>query len=256
MPGLLELQRSFAAGLRGAADDVDAWAASDGIAATARLRVYRNNSRALFEQALSATFEAVRARVGDDYFRQLAHFYRLDHPSRCGDLHEVGRGFPGFLEAHLAGTPYAWLAQLAALEWAVAEAGVAPDASIATIGSLAGVPSERADRVRLRLVPSLQWLRAAVPVLTVWRSSRELPGPPAVDLAAGPEYVVVHRATDGVRLRQVELTELAFVEAVAGGLSLAEAIDASDLPIDRLGPLLQALFEDEAVAELVVPGEA
>jgi len=64
---------------------------ADGIAAEARLQVYRNNSRALFEQALRLTFPVVLRRVGDDYFRQLAHFHRAAHPSRSGDLHDVGR---------------------------------------------------------------------------------------------------------------------------------------------------------------------
>jgi hypothetical protein len=253
MPGLLELQRSFAATLHGAPHDPEGWAAGDGIAAAARLRVYRNNSRASFEQALTATFEVVRARVGDDYFRQLAHFYRLAHPSRCGDLHEIGRDFPQFLEEHLAGTPYAWLAELAALEWAVAEAGVAPDSAIASIASLAEASPDTAHCIRLRLAPSLQRLRATVPVMTVWRSSRGSGDPSAVDLAAGPECVLVHRGGGGVQLRRVNVEEFDFVGAIARGATLAEAVDASNLPPDRLAPLLHALFEDGAVAEVVVP---
>lgn len=256
MLGLLELQHAFAAGLRGAPHDADAWAASDRVPAEARLSLYRINARTVFEQALAATYAVVRERVGDDYFRQLVHFYRRAHPSRSGDLHEVGRRFPEFLSSHLAGTPYSWLAELAALEWAVAEAGVAPDAAVASLRSLSGVPPAAVAGVRLRLVPSLRLLSASVPVLTVWRANQGDSARPVVDLDAGPEFVQVHRSAAGVQLRGAQAAEFAFVIAIARGESIEAAIDESGLPVDRLAPVLRDLFEHEAVAEVVAPAAA
>lgn len=256
MHALLDLQRSFAAGLRGQATDADAWAEGDGIPAAARLRLYRNNVRAAFERALEATYPVLRERVGQDYFRQLVHFYRQAHPPAAGDLHESGRHYPAFLRAHLTGGCYAWLADLAMLEWAVAEAGVAAEAAVASAAALAGLDPEAIAGVRLRFVPSLQRVSAAVPVLDVWRANQPGADRAPVDLDTGPQFVLVHRGVDGVQLRGLEAAEFSFVAALADGVTLQEAIDASVLPLEQLPALLHALFADGMVAQVIPPGIA
>lgn len=253
MLALLDLQRAFAAGLRDEPHGADAWAEGGGIAAAARLRVYRNNARAVFERALEATFPVMRERVGQDYFRQLAHFYRLTYPSTAGDLHEVGRHFARFLRVHLADGPYQWLAELAALEWAVAEAGVAAESTAAEAAVLAGVDAESAAGVRLRLVPSLQLVSAGVPVLSVWRANQPGAGRETVDLGTGPEFVLVHRTVDGLNLRRLQAAESAFIEAIAGGATLEAAVEASALPVEQLPAVLLALFAGHTVVEVITP---
>ena len=256
MPALPELQRAFASGLHDGACDAEAWADGDGIAATARLRVYRNNARAVFERALEATFPVVRERVGHDYFRQLAHFYRRAHPSTQGDLHEVGRHFGGFLRVHLAEGPYEWLAELAALEWAIAEAGVAADSTVTTASTLAELSQDAVAGARFRLVPSLQCLSARVPVVTVWRASQPGADPAVTDLGAGAEFALVHRSDQGIQLRELPADEFSFVEALARGATLESAVDDSGLALDRLPVVLLALFADGIVAEVIPPGPA
>lgn len=256
MPALLELQRSFAAGLRDAPHDAQAWAASDRIPAAARLRVYRNNSRALFVQALELTYPVLERRVGHDFFRQLTHHFRHAHPSCAGDLHEVGRPFAAFLASHLADTPHAWLAELAELEWAVAEAGVAADLPSASAADLASLAPELIEAVRFEFVPSLRRVSSSVPVLSVWRANQPESGERTVDLAAGPEYVIVHRGPRGTELRSVARRELAFIDALAGGASLGAAIEQSDLPLEDLAGVLHWLFSDQFVAVVFPPAEA
>jgi len=254
MPALLDLQRAFTAALRDAAQDADTWAHGDEISAAARLRVYRNNARGVFERALEATFPVVRSRVGQDYFAQLAHFYREAHPSRVGDLHEVGRHFAAFLRLHLAEGPYEWLADLAALEWAVAEAGVAADSDVSTAAALAGLPAEAVAGTRFRFVPSLRCLSAGMPVLAVWRANQPGADRAAVDLGTGAQFVLVHRAADDVQLRDAQADEFSFVVAMANGATLQAALETSALPIERLPALLHALFADGTVAQIIPPG--
>jgi hypothetical protein len=250
LPALLDLQRAFAAGLHDRPCDVDTWAEGDAIPSASRLRVYRNNAWAVFGQALELTYPVVLERVGNEYFRQLAHFYRQAHPSAVGDLHEVGRRFAGFLGTHLAGGPYEWLADLAALEWAVAEAGVAADVPAAPASLLAALEPEAVAPARLRLVPSLQRVTARVPVLDVWQANQPGADRAAVDLGAGPQFVLVHRTADGVQLRDLSEGEFAFVDAIACGATLEAALDASALPLGRLPALLHALFADGVVADV------
>jgi hypothetical protein len=256
MLALLDLQRAFASGLHDATRDAGAWADGDRIPAAARLRVYRNNARAVFERALEATFPVVRERVGQDYFRQLAHFYRRAHPSRVGDLHEVGRHFSGFLRMHLADGPYGWLAELAALEWAIAESGVAADSAVATVSVLAGLAPDAVAGMQIRFVPSLQSFSSRVPVVTVWRTNQPGADRAAIDLGLGAEFALVHRGPEGVELREIKASELDFVAALARGATLESAIETSALPLERLPGLLLMLFTDGIVAEVIPPGPA
>lgn len=253
MPELRELQQSFAAGLRGATLGVDAWADGTAIPADGRLRVYRNNARMLFERALELTYPVVAQRVGDEFFRQQARDYRRTHPSRCGDLHEVGRHFPSFIAPELANGPYAWLSELAALEWAVAEAGVAADSTTAAVAALAGVPADRLESVQLRFVPSLQLVCGSAPVFSVWRANQPGAGAEPVDLAAGPQYLVIHRRGDTVQLRGLARAEFDFVAALDEGMTLGDALERSMLPVDDLAGLLHWLFGEDCVAAVSLP---
>ena len=110
MASLREMQGAFAAALR------DPSAACPVLPA-GNLSIYRNNTAISFRSALESSFPVVRRRVGDDYFRQLSAQYRARFPSRSGDLHWIGRDFSAFLLEHLHGSEYAWLADLARLEW-------------------------------------------------------------------------------------------------------------------------------------------
>jgi hypothetical protein len=253
MPTLLELQRSFAAGLRDLPCEAGAWAADDGIPAAARLRIYRNNSSAQVERSLNLTFPVVLRRVGADYFRQLAHHFRTACPSRHGDLHEIGRRFPEFLAAHLAGTPYSWLAELAVLEWAVAEAAVSADSPVADPASLAGLTPSQLEDVRFEFVPSLRLVSASVPVLAVWRANQVDGEGQAVDISKGSESVLVHRGSDGVLLRLLGDREHDFLGAIAAGKSLAVALEQSALPLEELPVVLHRLFASQAVAAVRPP---
>ena len=251
MTALHEVQRAFAAWLLGRTDDAPDWADGDEIPPQSRLRVYRNNSRALFEQALHVTYPVLCRRVGTDYFRQLGHHYREAHPSRSGDLHDVGRRFPEFLAAHLDASPYAWLAELALLEWSMADAGVAAEAPAAAAASLAALAPEHIESARLSYVPSLRLVHGSAPILSIWQANQPGSDGSPVDLSNGGECVLIHRHSGEVELRSVEPAELAFVEATARGATLGEAIDASALPLEHLPAVLHRLFANGAIAAVL-----
>ena len=148
--------------------------------------MYRNNTRYFFRTALERTYPVVRHRVGDEHFRQLAHDYRTAHPSSHGDLHWIGEAFPAWLASRTLGTPYAWLADLARLEWACETAWAAADATPLSLDALAGTPADRLDdfalsTCTLRCVS----LHRNYPIWSVWQANQGAqPGAP-VDLAAG-----------------------------------------------------------------------
>src|SRR5277367_1913820 len=98
MNSLRELQREilgFALGER--ATVPSEWIVADGLSAVRRLAVYRNNAQIGFARAMQATFPVLVRLSGEDWFNQMALCYQRAHPSRSGDLNEVGSAFAAFL---------------------------------------------------------------------------------------------------------------------------------------------------------------
>ena len=130
----------------------------------ANLGIYRNNSDWQFRSALAASFPVLKKRVGDEYFRQLAFHYRAGHPSRSGDLHWVGRDFAGFLAVHLRDGDYAWLADLARLEWAREVASVSETRPAIGADCLSRFAPEDLGRLVFELQPDSRTAAAVVKV--------------------------------------------------------------------------------------------
>src|SRR4051794_15920913 len=77
--------------------------------ARSRIAIYRNNLHEGFRKALALEFPVIERLVGEDYFRQLALAFQVEHPSRFGDLHGIGEPFARFLLRQFEDTQYAYL---------------------------------------------------------------------------------------------------------------------------------------------------
>ena len=252
MASLPEVQARFAAALRGERGLLETDVVDDGIESAARLAVYRNNARATFEGALERTYPVLRRRVGEDYFRRLAHGYRQRFPSRHGDLHWVGEHFARYLAETEAGTGYEWLAELAELEWACECAFIAArESPVQPQELLALVPDDLA-RARLRLQPSLHCVASSFPVLDVWRANQPDADGHAVDLALGGQCVLVGCGPDGLELAEVSRTGLEFTHLLQSGALLGAAVEASGLDLAELPGVLGRLFGSGLVTEVTV----
>src|SRR5262245_33699714 len=93
------------------------------------IEIYANNARENFIDALSSGFPVVQALGGEQWFRSVAMRYWRACPSRAGNLHCVGERFADYLGQELANTTYGYFADVARLEWAYQESGVAADAA-------------------------------------------------------------------------------------------------------------------------------
>jgi hypothetical protein len=248
-PPLAELQARFAAAIRaGTVQDRDQVMAladcivDDGLPPSARIKVYRNNVRALFEGALARTYPVLRQRVGEDYFARLAAEYRQEHPSRSGDLHWTGQRFPEWIGSRMTGTDYAWLADLARLEWACEEVLVSKWLPPAPAESLARVPPEDLADALLSLQPGLSTVASAFPVWSVWQANQPGARGDAIDPSLGPQQVVVAADVDGLVLHSLAAEQFGFVEQLAAGRTLGQALEASGLAIEQLAATLRWLF--------------
>jgi hypothetical protein len=254
---LLQLQRSMAQGLRENADvaatDAPRSPPGDAVVAAPGWAIYRNNARQFFRTALAATYPVLQRRVGDDFFRQLAHEFRAVHPSRSGDLHDVGREFPAWLQHRLAATPYAWLADLARLEWACTESVVEPRRDALALAALGKMPQDRLDDVMIGLQPSLRLVSSPFAIWSVWQANQDDAPGPAVDVTAGPEHCACACLTERVVVYRIDAGEFALLCALQRGESFATALASTGLGADVLARLLDWAFAEELVVALSLP---
>jgi hypothetical protein len=239
MASLRDLQSSFAAALRD----------PQGVCAVtppANLSIYRNNVRLAFRSALGASFPVVRRRVGEDFFAQLAHHYREAHPSRSGDLQFVGERFAAFLEGHLCGGDYAWLADLARVEWLREEAAISPELPAVGADALARFAPQQMQNLVFGFQPSLRLHSSSYPVFSVWQANQRLNAPP-VDQSLGHEAGLIRLRHDAVEVSTLEPLLFSYLYAAAGGATLGEAMEAARFDEAGLLGALAFVFEEGLV---------
>lgn len=191
----------------------------------ARLDVYRNNARETFRKALSATYPVVQRLVGDACFRGIAAHFMREFPSRAGDLDLFGAELATLLDIYYRDTEFAYLSDVARLEWACAEVETAADSATFDLMELASVHQEEYAALRFALRPCVRLVSSRYPVLRIWHANQADDVAP-VDLAAGGERVLVARSGKDLRLEALNAGTFAFAQSLADGEPLADALDA------------------------------
>jgi len=250
---LRELQLRFVAALFEGTDAiVSAQIAGTTPTPAARLGVYRNNLREGFIKTLALEFPVVERLVGRDFFRQTALDFLLQHPSRRGDLAHVGAPFAAWLRVHFGTGDYAWLPDVAELEWALQEVAVAPGCAAVPMADLADVPAHRYQDLVFEPHPATRLFESNFPIVRIWQSNQSGAAAETVDLAAGGETVLVRRRGDELEFLRLMPSHFAFARMLARRTPLGLATDAS-LAIDpsfELGLALRSLMLAGAFARI------
>lgn len=205
MPPLLEQQRAFAAALL------------DAEVADPRLRVYRANVFGNWSAALAGAYPIVRAIVGPAFFERLARDYAQAAPSTSGDLHEYGAQLAAFLDGYPQAADLPYLPDVARMEWLGHLAHYAADAPAFDLSR----PTEA------RLAPYCALLASDWPLQRIWEAHQEGGDPATVDLGAGPDRILVHRAGWRVEVCSLRPGDYRFLERLRAGESLGAALEAA-----------------------------
>lgn len=250
MPLLRELQQRA---YRAIVLDERAW--NGGALNTARLGVYRNNARETFHKTLAVTYPVVRRLVGELCFRSLARSYATDFPSRSGDLSTYGADLPTLLEIYYRDTAFGYLADVARIEWACAEAESASDAVSFDLLRLAQVPPEDCDSLRFTLRAPVRLVSSLFPVFSIWEANQSNDIEP-VALSRGAEHVLVTRRR-GVQVYRLDAGTFAFVRSLADGDPLADAASAGEVAAAdfALGEALKTLAQLDVLAGFRLPAD-
>jgi len=230
MISLRDLQRDF---LRCALGDTQCaerpWIVANGLSISRRLQIYRNNAEVGFEKAMQATFPSLVRLGGTDWFNQTARAYHRVHPSRSGDLNDVGGEFAVFLSRELKGSDFAYFADVAELEWIYQEC---LDECATLPGSLEGLTlhlQEDLSQLRFQVAPSMRLIESIYPLFEIWNQNRCDREPSAIiDLFQGPSRLLVIRRVDHVEVREVTGAVFSLLSSFAVGLTVLEAAAVID----------------------------
>jgi hypothetical protein len=227
---LLDLQLRFAAALFDGADEpIAAHIVADGLDTAERIDIYRNNLREGFIQALGLGFPVIERLVGTDYFRQLALEFQRAHPSRAGNFQRIGLPFAAFLRERFAATEYAYLSDVAALEWAHEEVLIAADAEPIAVAALRAIDPAVYEHLRFELHPACKLVQSAYPIIRIWRANQpDATAGEVIDLSeGGGENVLVLRTPEDIEFHRLPAGDFAALEAFARGLALGEVLEAA-----------------------------
>lgn len=206
MPSLPEQQATFGAALLGSGG-------------APRMAIYRNNVFGNWRGALESAYPVTRRIVGEAFFAALARAYACAEPSTSGDLSEYGARLAAFTASfeHAQDLPY--LPDVARLEWLVHRAYHAAQAPA----------FDPARALEARLAPACALLESGWPLVAIWQAHQPGGDPASVDLAAGPERVLVRRPAWRVEVRALARGDFRFLAGLGGGLGSAlEAAVAAD----------------------------
>jgi hypothetical protein len=244
---LRDLQRQFVGALF---DELPAPRAAQ---TAAGLGIYRNNLQEGFLKALALEFPVIQRLVGEDYFRQLARDFLHAHPSQSGNLHAIGAPLPNYLRSCFSGTEYAYLPDVAALEWAYEQAAIAADAAVFDGRSLASVSPDSYGELRFNLHPACYLVSSVYPILRIWQVNQvEADTGLTVDLSTGPDHVVTRRTDRTVELVRMPHGDFRLLECFARNATLGEAVSMPQQidPAFDLGDALRRLIALGMITEL------
>jgi hypothetical protein len=254
MLALRDLQRQFVAALFDEpAPSLAAQIVSNGVDPADRVAIYRNNLREGFLKALAIGFPVMERLVGEAYFRQLALEFLRAHPSRAGNLHHIGAPFPAFVDERFRDTQYAYLADIAHLEWAHQEVLVAADAPSVPADALRDITSSEYESLRFALHPACRLVSSDFPVVRIWRANQpEGASDEVIDLGSGGDNVLVLRTPECVELHRLPAGEFAVLRAFSRDLPLASAWEAAHSAVATfdLSSSLQRFFRLKLFAGL------
>lgn len=211
-----------------------------------RLSVYRNNTRSSLTEVLVAVFPVTVRLVDERFFRFAAAAYIRECPPSEARLVRYGSTFPAFLRRLPALAGMGVVADVAALEWAIAEA---LDAAVLPMRGFELLDGRDADNLpALTLQPSLRLLLTRSRALSVWTAHQD-GGEPGPGRHVGAERIALWRSGDSVRLTALDAPSFALRHALTQGRTLEEAANRAFLrkqSFDLAGALV-ALFGDGLV---------
>ncbi len=215
-------------------------------ATEAGMAAYRRHAAATAERALAAAYPTVQQLLGNVSFAALAREAWQRHPPTAGDLALWDGGLVASIAAAETLAPEPYLADVAALDWAVHEAGMAADSTAAT--GLERLGSHDPQQLWVQLAAGTALVTSTWPVASIWLAHRRTDDArfDAVRVALADqvgEVALVQRRGLRVQVAPVDSGTARFTAALLDGRALAMALETADEGFDFTAWLLQGLLQ-------------
>ncbi len=241
MNSLRELQeRCYRAFALGDAASLVTAVRSNGVSAEDRIGIYQNNARETFRKSLGASYPVIERLVGAACFEGLALKFMREQPSRSGDLQRFGAGFADFLAGIYATTQFAYLTDVARLEWALEEVHLEPDETPLDPAELSTVAPDDLANLTFRVRRAVRLIQSPFPILSIWRANQP-EADARVDLDKGAECVAVLRRGDDLEMHPLDHAAFELASRLADASSLQQAWEAVTDECDDVPELATAL---------------
>ncbi len=176
----------------------------------------------LAPRVLAAAYPRIAQALGEDRFMAMARAFWQAHPPERGDLAQWGEELPDFLRRSPALEQQPYVADAAAVQWAMHCCASAPDVAQAT-ATLALLVEHAPEDITMQLAPGTCLLASAWP-LAQWLAD---PHASAPERGTEPQHTLVWRNGFKPCQRACGAGEAAFLSALLAGQSLAQALDAA-----------------------------
>jgi hypothetical protein len=236
---LRQLQRELQGHLLGADSAiVDAIVDAPPLPATERLDIYRNAYRVRLIDALDDMYPVLHALLGDEVFVALCEEFIAAHPSVHRSIRWYGREIPEFLSQC---PPYAEqpiMAELALLEWTLAEVFDAADAEPKPRAAFSAVDASAWSELHFEFHPSLRRLQLHWNTAAVWQAMSHDEAPPDPLCAEHPVPWLLWRQNLQNYFRSMAADEAVALDSALRGdsfgdicESLAEWLPDEEIPL-------------------------
>jgi hypothetical protein len=219
MKSLKELQEDFQRGIL-AGDDSILAEVKDSAKETRDVLfgVYRNAYVARLAEILGEDYEQLHAYLGDQAFAKLVKAYIEAHPSDRRSARWFGRHLPAFARGRETYARHPEVAEIAALEMALADAFDGPDAAPLDLAALGALPPDVWPGLVFTPHPTAQRLTFGTNAAEIWTALKTETAPPKAQILPEPQPLLVWRQDLMARFRPLSAEEAMTWDEAAKGV--------------------------------------
>ena len=205
-----------------------------------RVAIYANGFYSRLQEALTSDYNTLATLMGEDEFSTMCRNYMDLYPSYSYSLNFFGQNLSQFLTETSPYHKKAYLAEIAAFEWAEAQSITASEAKLLLVTDLQSMPTSQWPEMKFYLHPSCKILTMhwnSLSILEASRSCNPIPRPRKLKV---PLSVLVWRHQLEMRYYKLDRLEHIMLKAIKGQASFIEICEhlCHEMPEDEVANYL------------------